>query len=82
MVKPHKGKLYHWHKQYFDREAAKSYYREDPGLGYCIIGYQTESPRLGSYWRTSWVVTHGADGLIETRNSHYQLIGPENVSNS
>lgn len=76
-----KGVLYHWNKLYFDKEkASKKYDGEDIGLGYCIEGYKTSEPKLGSYWRTSWVVRQDSDGMVETRNSFYQVIGEEGES--
>lgn len=77
MKKPFKGKIYRWKKYFFPREEVEKYYGESAGLGYCIAGYQTETPRLGSSWRTSWVVKHHKNGSIETRNSRYKLVGKE-----
>lgn len=77
-MKPFKGKIYHWIKQPFDKEKVAAYYEEDAGLGYTIFGYTTETPKLGTWYRTSWVVKHDELlGMIETRNSKYQLVGPE-----
>lgn len=77
MVKPFKGNLYHWRKIYFDMKEIGERYKEDPGLGYVIHGHLDPVPRFGNWWRTSWVVKHDIDGNIETRNSHYTLIGDE-----
>jgi hypothetical protein len=74
-VKPHKGKLYSWKKVPIERrEDWELLYGESLGLGYVITGFTTKTPKLGSMWRTSWVVSH-RDNEIETRNSRYTLVG-------
>lgn len=77
--KPHRGIIYHWKKMFFPVDKVRELYGEEPGLGYVIQGFLTSPPKLGSYWRTSWVVVHGADDEIETRNSRYTLLTPEGV---
>ena len=78
MAKPFKGKIYHWKKVPIERkEDWELLYGETLGLGYVIQGFLTETPRLGSRWRTSWVVKHFKNGSIETRNSRYKLVGKE-----
>lgn len=79
MSKPYRGKIYHWKKTTFDKTIVEDYYGESAGLGYVIEGFQTKEPRLGSRWRTSWVVKHTKTGWIETRNSRYKLVGPEST---
>lgn len=81
-MKPFKGKIYHWNKRTFDKDSAEKFYGEDCGLGYVIEGYRTDPPKFGSWFHTSWVVKHFENGMIETRNSHYELVGEENVPNS
>lgn len=79
--KPFKGVIFNWNKIYFDKDkASEKYDGEDTGLGYCLEGYRTAEPRLGTYWRTSWVVKHETDEIIETRNSFYQVLGEEGPS--
>lgn len=81
--KQFKGDLFHWNKIFFDKEkVSKKYGGEDVGLGYCIEGYRTKEPELGTYWQTSWVVKQNIDGSIETRNSLYQVFGDEQPSRS
>lgn len=68
--KPHKGVLHHWSRRHID---------EDLGLGWCAYGFNHAHPDWGGgVMRTSYVVKHDeATGEIETRNSRYTLIGPE-----
>jgi hypothetical protein len=77
VVKPFKGKIYHWHKHYIDKDLVLNVYNEDGGLGYLILGYTTKHPHMDSWKRTSWVVKHNKNGDIETRNSRYHLVGKE-----
>jgi hypothetical protein len=78
--KPFKGKLYYWKKVQIDhREEAEKYYGESIGLGYFISAFKDTPPRIGNWWRTSWVVKHNKNGDIETRNSRYHLVGKERI---
>ena len=80
MSKPYRGELFHWRRVPFDAKKMSEFYNEDVGLGYTVAGFTTETPKLGSSWRTSWVVRfedRGSTSIIETRNSLYKLIGPE-----
>lgn len=78
MSKPHKGNLYHWRKSFFNQKEFEKLYGEDCGLGYIICGYRSKVARMGTYWQTSWVVAYDPEtGEIETRNSHYTLVGKE-----
>lgn len=77
--KPHKGKIYHWCKEHFDKGDFEERYCEPAGLGYYIFGYKSNPPKLGNAFHTSIVIAHSSSGEIETRNSRYTLIGPENT---
>lgn len=68
MDKPHKGTITRWYKR-------KTY--ADRGLGYVIVGDFDHVDFGRVFTSTSWVVAHGDDGEVETRNSRYTLIGPE-----
>lgn len=78
-MKPYKGKIYHWAKTPIVRvKELELEYGESMGLGYFIVGFTTETPRLGSRIRTSWVVKHEGNE-IETRNSRYTLVEEEDT---
>ena len=80
-MKPYRGRIYHWKRVPFDIESTRAYYQEPTGLGYTIHGYTTDPPKLGTWWRTSWVLSHDLEtGEVETRNSRYTLVGEETVS--
>lgn len=51
----------------------------DRGLGYLIIGEFLDHPKFaGKQGHTSYIVKHDEEtGEIETRNSRYLLVGPE-----
>lgn len=68
--KPHQGKIHRWSKMHVG---------DDYGLGWCVYGDAEDHPFFGNATiRTSYVVKHDeATGEIETRNSRYTLVGPE-----
>jgi hypothetical protein len=69
-VKPHMGRIQNWRRV-----------DDAGGLGYVIVGRMLDHERFkGSYnAHTSYVVKHDEKtGEIETRNSRYTLVGPEN----
>ena len=62
-----------------DKETMEEAY--GPSLGYVVAGFRSETPKLGTYWRTSLVVKHNKrTGEIETLNSRYKLVGKEAIN--
>lgn len=71
--KPHKGSLTNWRKHF------PKHYNTEGTLGYVILGSFVDHPDFaGMEGNTSLVVFHDEEtGYIETLNSSYNLIGPE-----
>lgn len=70
LMKPYKGRITKWWKDPIANKFA--------GLGYLIQGEFLEHPDFGQkVTHTSYVVAHHDNGMVETRNSRYRLIGPE-----
>ena len=70
--KPHNGRIKNWFKDSTDCDGK--------GLGYLIRGHFVDHPVYAGQrgGHTSYVVKHDeTTGEIETRNSRYLLVGPE-----
>jgi hypothetical protein len=65
-VKPHKGSIKNWRRLPCHQ-----------GIGFYITGIFVDHPQFAElYGHTSWVVKYDpSTGEIETRNSHYTLVG-------
>lgn len=81
--KPFKGNIHNWRRiEMPDAQfAAMVDAGESPGLGYVVAGEPDGHPDFHGWMRPSYIVKHNEEtGEIETRNSRYKLIGPENRS--
>lgn len=77
-VKPHKGEITNWFKQFYPRPVIGGEF--EGTLGYLIRGTFMDHPQFGHtpFGHTSMVVKHDEEtGEIETLNSRYTLVGPD-----
>jgi len=70
-MKPYKGEIHNWHKVLYG----------DTGHFY-IKGKPIGHPTFINWISTSRVISIDAEGMCETQNSIYKLIGKEQCGNS
>lgn len=75
-MKPFKGEIHNWRRRIFDKSIDPVYKNT---LGYIIVGIPHGHPDFVNHIYTSAVVKHEGD-TVETMNSRYKLVGPEQTT--